>query len=157
MASTQVRTTALAGGPWFQSTKSAFASLTTALAGANNDLKYTAKANGPSSVTVRYVVAGVSTPLTVSVAGSAITVNVATNGSSAATSTATQVKAAVDGSGPASALVSVANAGTDDGTGVVAALAATPLTGGASRRISHGGGPLTVKRNVSGRGSVVTN
>lgn len=146
----------LAGGPWFQSTKSAKASLTTALTGTNNDLQYTAKTDGASTVTVRYVVAGVSTPLTVSVAGSAITVNVATNGSSAAISTAAQVKTAVDGNGPASALVSVANAAGNDGTGVVTALAATPLTGGASRRISHGSGSLSVRQNRGSRGQLRT-
>lgn len=108
------------------------ASLTTALAGTNNDLKYTAKTAGVggNSIRVRYVVAGASTPLTVSVSTNDITVNVATNGSSVATSTAAQVKTAVDASGPAAALVSVANANTDDGTGVVAALAFTNLAGG---------------------------
>jgi len=158
MASTQVKTTSLAGGPWSQSKKAAAASLTTALAGANNDLTYTAKDVGASSITVRYVVAGASTPLSVSVSGSDITVNVATNGSSAATSTAAQVKTAVDGNGPASALVSVANASGNDGTGVVTALGVTALTGGVSRKVAHGtNGWGSVKRDLSGRGSVVTN
>lgn len=111
------------------------AKLTTALAGTNNDLTYTAKAGGVShalgnAVTVAYVVAGVSTALSVSVAGNAITVNVATNASSVAVSTAAQVSAAVAAIAPATALVSVANADGNDGTGVVAAMAATALTGG---------------------------
>lgn len=111
------------------------ASLTTALAGANNDLTYTAKAAAPNyvagnSVRVAYVVAGVSTPLTVAVSGNDITVNVATNGASAATSTAAQVMAAVNASVPASALVTAANATGNDGTGVVTAMAFTSLTGG---------------------------
>lgn len=111
------------------------ASLTTALAGTNNDLTFTAKAGAPSyaagnSVRVRYVVAGASTPLTVSVSGSDITVNVATNGASAATSTGSQVRDAVNGSAPAAALVTAANATGNDGTGVVTALAFTSLTGG---------------------------
>lgn len=157
MASTQVKTTSLAGGPWSQSKKLTAATLTTALAGANNDLSYTAKTAGASAITVRYVVAGASTPLTVSVSGSDITVNVATNGSSAATSTATQVKTAIDGNGPASALVSVANAAGNDGTGVVAAMGATALTGGVNRKVAHGvNGWGSVKRDLSGRGSVVT-
>lgn len=110
----------------------AAATLTTALTGTNNDLVFTAKDDGAegNDITVRYVVAGANTPLTVSVSGRAITVNVATDGSSAATSTAAQVKTAVDASTAASALVSVANAGGNDGTGVVTALTATALSGG---------------------------
>lgn len=110
------------------------ATLTTALAGNNNDLTYTAKTpgTGGNSVSVTYVVAGNSTPLTVSVSGNDITVNVATGAGGAATSTATQVAAAVTGSGPASALVTVANATGNDGSGVVTALAKTNLSGGAS-------------------------
>lgn len=108
------------------------ASLTTAIAGANNDLVYTAKTGGVAgnAITVTYVVAGASTPLTVSVAANAITVNVATSAGSAATSTAAQVAAAVAASAPAAALVGAVNATGNDGTGVVAALAATNLTGG---------------------------
>lgn len=111
------------------------ASLTTACAGADNDLVYTADLPGTAgnSIRVRYVVAGASTPLTIAVAGNDITVNVATNGGSAATSTAAQVKAAIDGSAPASALVSCALAPGNSGTGVVAAFAYTNLTGGVDR------------------------
>lgn len=109
--------------------------LTTALAGANNDLRYMAKAYGTAgnSVTVAYAVAGNNTPLSVSVAGSAITVNVATNGSAAATSTARDVRRAVEGNRSANALVSVWDAPQNDGTGVVAALAATALSGGTAQ------------------------
>lgn len=108
------------------------ASLTTALAGANNDLTYTAVTKGAAgnTIRVRYVVAGASTPLTVSVSVKDITVNVATDGASAATSTAAQVSAAIAASPAAAALVSVANATGNDGTGVVAALAFTNLGGG---------------------------
>lgn len=126
-----IHKTPVQGGSVFAGTPTA-ASLTTALAGTNNDLKYTAKdisANG-NSVRVRYVVAGVSTSLSVSVSGLDITVNVATDGSSAATSTAAQVKAAVEASQPAANLVTVANAPGNDGTGVVTALGFTSLAGG---------------------------
>ena len=107
------------------------ATLTTALAGANNDLTLYAKTPGTSgnSVTFRIVVAGASTPLSVSVAGSAITVNSATNGSSAATSTASDVVTAVRNSSTARALAHIQLAPGNDGTGVVAALAATNLAG----------------------------
>ncbi len=110
------------------------ASLTTALTGTNNDLTYTSRARSSSgnSVRVTYVVAGVSTALSVAVAGNDITVNVATNASSVATSTAAQVKTAVDASVVAAALVTTANAAGNDGTGVVTALAFTNLTGGSS-------------------------
>lgn len=109
------------------------ATLTTALAGANNDLKYTAKVEGTvgNATTVRYVVAGANTVLSVAVVGAAITVNSATSGASAATSTAADVLAAVQASAAASALVKVENAAGNDGTGVITALAATNLAGGA--------------------------
>lgn len=108
------------------------ATLTTALAGANDDLTFTAVVAGPggNSVTVAYVVAGASTPLSVSVAGFAVTVNVATDGASAATSTASQVLSALQGNADASALVAVALATSNNGTGIVAALSATALAGG---------------------------
>lgn len=116
------------------------ASLTTALAGTNNDLVYTAKTKGTTgnSIRVRYVVSGVSTPLSVSVASNDITVNVATDGASAPTSTAAQVSAAVTAHGAASALVTVADATGNNGTGVVAALAFTSLTGGRDRVTGQG-------------------
>lgn len=114
--------------------------LTTALAGSNNDLTYTARGAGTAgnSVTIAYVVAGASTPLSVSVAGNAITVNVATDGSSAATSTAAQVAAAVNAYAAASTKVTVANAIGNDGTGVVTALSTTPLASGADWTIASG-------------------
>jgi len=107
----------------------------------DNDLKYTSKAADASenSVTIRYVVAGASTALSVSVAGKAITVNVATDAASAATSTATAVANAVAASAAANALVTVANADGNTGAGVVTALAVTSLSGGSSRQIGSGG------------------
>lgn len=57
----------------------------------------------------------------------AITVTLATDGSSAITSTAAQVAAAVADNDDSNDLVSVANAAGNDGTGVVTALASTPL------------------------------
>lgn len=109
------------------------ASLTTAHAGANNDLKFTAKPEGTvgNARRVAFVVAGASTPLTIGVSGNDITVNVATSAGSAATSTAAEVRAAVMASAPAMALLDkVELASGNDGTGVVAAQALTNLTGG---------------------------
>lgn len=104
-------------------------SLTTALAGANNDLTFTSKpaVDEAGEVTITYVVAGASTPLTVDVTGKAITVNVATNGGSAATSTAAQVLAAVNAKAEAAALVTASLAPSNSGAGVVTALATTAL------------------------------
>src|SRR5262245_34450257 len=110
----------------------ATASLTTALAGSNNDLTFTARRGGTwgNSISVAYVDPGGTTAtLSVTVAGFAITVNLG-RASSAINSTAADVTSAIQSSLDASSLVTVANAGSDDGTGLVIALAATSLAGG---------------------------
>lgn len=106
------------------------ASLTTQTAIANGDLKFTANYPGPNGniIRVRYVVAGASTPLSVSVSGNDITVNGQTNGSSVGISTATQIRDAVNASTPAAALVNAALAPNNDGTGVIVAAAAFAFT-----------------------------
>jgi hypothetical protein len=107
------------------------ASLTTALAGTNNDLVFTSTVPGPGGnlLTIAYVVSGISTPLSVSVTGTAITVNVGTNGSGAATSIASQIMAVIAANTAAAAFVTVANAPGNDGTGVVTAMGTTSLSG----------------------------
>lgn len=107
-------------------------SLTTAIAGTNNDLVFTARQGGPAgnSIRVQYAVAGNNTPLTISVQGFDIIVNVATSGAGAATSTSAQIKTALEADADATRLVSIAHAASNDGTGVVAALALTALAGG---------------------------
>lgn len=107
------------------------ATLTTALTGANNDLYFMARSLGTAgnAITIRYVVAGNSTPLTVSVASSAITVNVATSAGGAATSTAADIRKALKANAAALALVWPSDAPGNDGSGVVIALAATNLAG----------------------------
>jgi hypothetical protein len=101
--------------------------------GSQNALLFTAVdlGNQGNHIRVRYVVAGNDTPLTVSVSVKDITVNVATDSGGVATSLASEVMDAVNNDVPASALVTVDNSGTDDGTGVVAAVAYTTLAGGA--------------------------
>jgi hypothetical protein len=105
------------------------ATLATAMTGTNNDILYSAWYYGApgNSLRVAHVVAGANTALSVTKAGNDITVNVATNGASAATSTANQVVAAFN-----AAMTNVAFAQTNegDGTGAVAAFALTNLTGG---------------------------
>lgn len=110
------------------------ASLTTAQ-GANKDLTFYAKTpgTGGNAITIRYVASGNNTPLSVSVTGSAITVNVSTNGSAAATSTAREIRHALNASPLSSVLIHAQNAYGSDATGVPAAFAATNLAGATSR------------------------
>ncbi|MBW2061043.1 MAG: flagellar hook-associated protein FlgL [Deltaproteobacteria bacterium] len=110
-----------------------FASLTTSLADANDDLRLTAQNAGESGndIRIRYVDPGASgQSLTIAVDGNDITVNLATDGTGAITTTATQVMNAINGDPEASALVSADLAGTDDGSGVVTAMGFTSLTTG---------------------------
>lgn len=134
-------------GSTVSGTKWHTAELTTALTGTNNDLTYTAKARGAgaNAVSVTYVDPGdASQALSVSVTGNAITVNLATDGDSAITSTAAQVRDAVNGDSAASALVTAANATGNNGTGVVTALSATTLAGGKTETTGTGGS-ITVR------------
>ena len=115
------------------------ATLTTAMAGTNNDITLTAVQPGAdgNSITFSIVNAGASKPLSVDFQRPlngpvrAIVVTAATNGSSVITSTAAQVIAAInDATGRAQNHVQAANAPANDGTGVVTALTSTPLAGG---------------------------
>lgn len=103
------------------------ATLTTALTGTNNDLIFTAVKRGATGVNVAYVNPGNNGVLAVAVNGNAVTVTLATNGSGVITSTAAQVAAAVNA---ANAPVTAANAGGNDGTGLVTVMSATALSGG---------------------------
>lgn len=97
------------------------ATYTTFFNPSDSNLLFTADLPGVAgnSIRIRYVVAGTNTALSVSVASNDITVNLATNGSGVPTSTANQIKAALDGSGPASALINTTlSPPTSTGTGV---------------------------------------
>jgi len=112
-----------------------FSTLTTNLTGTNNDLTYTSKkANtDANNITVTYLDPGqASQSISVSVVGNAISVNLATNGSGTIISTANDVKTAVTNSSAASALLSVALATGNDGTGVVTATTMMNLSGATS-------------------------
>lgn len=124
---------------------------TTAMAGTNNDIKFSSSfekrgvvGNG---IRVQLLVAGASTPLTVTVSGTDITVNVATSAGSAATSTAAQVIAAVNAHAVASTLVLAENAPANDGTGVVTAQAFVTLVGGTDWTIGTAGSGVSVGRH----------
>src|SRR2546426_2902478 len=116
-----------------------FASMTTALGGANNDLTFTSNqpGAGSNSTNIRYVDPGTSNQtVSASVDGcpSACTQNIrvslATDSTGAITSTAAQVATAIGSNADASYLVRVTDAVGNDGTGVVTAMAATFLSGG---------------------------
>ena len=107
------------------------ASFTTNLTNSiDNDLVFSAKTAGVGgeAVSIRYVVpTEVEQPLSVDVTGSAITVNLSTDAGGFVITVASEVKAAIEGNVAADALVSVADAGADNGTGFVAALPQTFL------------------------------
>jgi len=111
--------------------------LQTAMAGANNDFDFIARQAGVNSPAVRiaFIVAGASTPASCTVAGGDITVNVATNGASAAISTAAQIKALIEATPAATALVVANLQNGNDGTGVVAAFAITALVAPAATTV----------------------
>lgn len=123
---------------------SARATLSRNPAGDDNALTFTAVAYGAvgNSISIAYVNGGASQSLSVAVVDKAITVNLATNGSSVITSTAAAVKTAIDASAAAAALVTCAvntadTGSADDGTGVVTALASAPMTGGTGVGIGY--------------------
>jgi len=101
----------------------------TAMAGANNDINVIARAAGVSPLTIAFVVAGLSTPLSIAKVADAITVNVATNGAGAAISTAAQVVAAINADAVAKEFIVAELQAGNDGTGIVAAFGATALAG----------------------------
>ena len=107
------------------------ATLATSLTGNNNDLDFTAKRKGTygNGITIAYVDPGTETATeSVTVVGKAITVTL--RSVSSVLSTAAQVKAAIEASAAAAALVTVANHSGNDGTGAVIALTATHLANG---------------------------
>jgi hypothetical protein len=130
--------THLAGGADMDATHAA---LSTNLAGDNNDVVWTAVVGGAAgnNTTIAYVdPAGNNQPLGVVVAGTAITVNLATDGAGAITSTADDIKDEVAATPAAAALVTGADKAANDGSGVVIAMAATALSGGANLTALYG-------------------
>ncbi len=114
------------------------AALTTALTGTNNDIVYTAKTKGDTGITVAYVDPGATHTLSVAVVEKAITVTLG-YATGAITSTGDDVKAAIAANAAANALVSTADAAANDGSGLVTAMAATPLTGGVDGTVAKAG------------------
>lgn len=109
------------------------ATLTTSLTGNNNDLIFTsvAKAESANNISIKYTDPyKYSQSLSVSVTGNAINISLATDSSGAITTTAAQIITAITANSAASALVTVANAVGNDGSGIVTAMNTTNLTGG---------------------------
>jgi hypothetical protein len=122
--------------------------------GDDNSLTFTAVTPGAAgnNITITYVDPSANdAELSVDVTGTDIVVNLATGGAGAITSTAAQVLAAIEASPAADALVAVTihtgdTGSGDDGSGVVTAMAETPLANGADGD-GHG---------VAGKGSRYT-
>lgn len=119
-------------------TQNVQASATPVQAGVNNDLVYTATAAYPgtagNAITVAYVMpvdANQVEPLVITVTGTDIVVSlaVAADGSTV-TTTGDLLKAAILADPDASALVTVADAGGNDGSGLLVAVAETSLANG---------------------------
>lgn len=110
------------------------AMLTTLLGVAQADLTFIADAAGAggNAITIEYANDGASVVLSVSVVSNAITVHLATDGIGDPTSTAAQISVAVNTFPAAAALVTVANASGNDGSGVPPVMGPTGLTGGGS-------------------------
>ena len=109
--------------------------LTTALTGANNDLTLLAKTAGTAgnSITVHLDAPDAAdAALSVDVASVAITVNLATDSGKAIISTASEVRAALNADAEAKALITASIAPGNSGVGVVTALPAANLAGGAA-------------------------
>lgn len=102
--------------------------------GTNNSIDYTAATAGTAgnSITVAYTNDGASQTIDVDVVGTAITVSLATDGSSVITSTAANVRTAIAAHAGAAALVSTALHAGNDGSGLVTVMTATTLSGGSA-------------------------
>lgn len=114
-------------------TAEAKAALTTSLAGDDNDLVWTSKlvGNDGNQTTIEYLdPQAVDQSLAITVDGYAITVSLETDGNGDIATTADDIKTELGNVAAADALVSAADAGEDDGSGVVTAMAATALEGG---------------------------
>lgn len=109
------------------------ATLQTGIVGSNNALTFTSKLDGAlgNSSSIRFVNPGTNNAtLSTSVSGRDVTVNLATNGSGALHTTAAELKTAIEANASANALFTVTNTAGSNGSGMVAALRRTQLSGG---------------------------
>ncbi len=121
-------------GFYMESATATAAYLQTNLLGANNDMLFTCVNTGTAgnSIRVKYVVSGSNTPLSVTVSGNDVTVNVATGAGGAATSIASAVKAAIEAAtDPTAGELVITYPTGNDGTGIVTAMDWSYLSQGA--------------------------
>lgn len=132
--------------------KKARASLTTALAGTDEDLIFRARRAGVlgNNITVAYIdPLANDQELSIEVVGTNIIVNLATDPAGLITSTAAEIQAALDADPGANSLLYAVLASGNDGTGVVTAMAATPLTGGSDLLTETFVGAMTAETVVN--------
>lgn len=114
------------------------AAYTTVLTGTHNDMVFTAvtAGTGGNSLSIAYLDPGkeLATEAVTVVGGTAVIVTL--RSVSAVLSTAAQVKTAVDGNTAAHALMTCANSGGDNGTGVVTAMSAQLLINGVTPAVT---------------------
>lgn len=129
------------------------ASLLTGVVGSNNAIRWRARQGGAlgNAITITIVdPPGNNVALSVDVDGNDIVVTAATDGSSVITSTATLVMAAILEHDTASQLVTATSEGASSGAGVVAAVAQTPLAGGAGTGGARANGQALVAAAAAG-------
>jgi hypothetical protein len=116
----------------FKSQSSNYATLTTAISGANNDVVYTAAKSGISgnNVTMTYVKPTVTTPLSVAVVGNDITVTLATSGSTCTTYCYTMMDLLWSTPAVLALIGDIEPAPGNDTSGLMAAMPKTNLSGG---------------------------
>jgi len=109
----------------------------TGTVGSNNAIRWTAReySAAGNAIVIDIVVSGNSTAFSISVSGTTITINSATNAGGAATSTAAEVIAAINAHATAKLLVTAANESTSTGAAAVADQTAMLAGGGNSLNI----------------------
>jgi len=110
-----------------------FATLTTALAGGNNDLIWQARNRGTmqNMIRIRYADPGANNAvLSLELVETTVVVHLATDGAGVITTTANQIKTALSANDDINVIVGAAHVSGSTGDGVVTAMAATNLTGG---------------------------
>lgn len=126
------------GSKYRKYTAAIAATVTLAPAGVNNDIVIIAKEGGTAGNAIKVQLkdpGANNATLKVTIETDTIVVSLATDGAGAITSTANQVNTAINAALYVKDLVTAANAAGNDGTGVVTAIAATPLAGGTAANV----------------------
>ena len=127
----------VSGGKYRKYNPAVKASLSTTGGNANSNIKFESVGSGTAgnAIKVAMLNTGNSKPLEVTVVNDEVRIQVATNSGGAITSTAAEVIAAVNGSLAVKGILTAAVVGEQTGVGVVAALSATALYGGANANV----------------------